>query len=114
MDKKQIGLLIRAARIEKGWSQQDLADELMTSQGHVSNMERGMARIDVEYLQRVADVLEKSLYHFLTPAESDMEVLDQTIQIMRSLPAGAIRDVTAANMLDMALGAQRRVLAERE
>jgi UDP-N-acetylglucosamine 1-carboxyvinyltransferase len=114
MDKEQIGLLIRAARIEKGWSQQDLADALGTSQGHVSHMERGSTRIDVEYLQCIADVLEQSLYHFLTPAELDVDVLDQTIQIMRSLPAGAIRAVTAANMLDMALGAQRRVLAKRE
>ncbi|MBN1811812.1 MAG: helix-turn-helix transcriptional regulator [Anaerolineae bacterium] len=109
-----IGHLIRVAQTEKGWSQQELADRLQCTQARVSNMERGAARIDFEYLQQVAKALDRSVYYFCPPPESVPEELAQLLQLLMDLPPGPDRDVTIANMVGVVPLVTDRVRKKRE
>lgn len=110
MDKKQIGHLIRVARHENEWTQKQLADEYGCSQANISDIERGEISIDLVDLERLVRILGKDLYYLFPLAESNMEGLDQVVQIMASLPAGQIRDHALAALLAIARDAHRRVL----
>jgi transcriptional regulator with XRE-family HTH domain len=49
---------LRAARTQKGLLQSDLADRIGVSQGHLSRVEKGIARIDIPFLKRICQELD--------------------------------------------------------
>ena len=49
----RIGKLIRDARQHRGWTQQQLADVLNTSQSAVNRIERGHQNITLEMMARI-------------------------------------------------------------
>ena len=49
----RIGNLIRDARKHRGWTQQQLADELSTSQSAVNRIERGHQNLSLEMLSLI-------------------------------------------------------------
>ena len=56
---------ILAARLERGWSQADLADRAGTKQANVSRLESGLANPTLKFLQKLADALDTELVlHF--------------------------------------------------
>jgi len=57
----QIGTLIRSARSHRGWTQQELADALGTSQSAVNRIERGHQNVSLEMLARIGEALDKQL-----------------------------------------------------
>ncbi|PKP15032.1 MAG: XRE family transcriptional regulator, partial [Bacteroidetes bacterium HGW-Bacteroidetes-23] len=57
----QIGSKIRKKRIEKGFSQEYLADLLHLSQGTLSNIESGKSVPDVLQLQQIASALDTTI-----------------------------------------------------
>jgi transcriptional regulator with XRE-family HTH domain len=64
MNKKGIGALVRLAREEKGWTQQQLAAALGCSQQNVSDIERGNVSIRSEDLEVWASLLDKEVSYF--------------------------------------------------
>lgn len=52
-----ITLLVREARERRGWSQRELAQRANVRQATVSQLERGVRRLDLEVLERVAKAL---------------------------------------------------------
>jgi transcriptional regulator with XRE-family HTH domain len=50
-------LLIREARQKRGWSQRELARRAGVRQATVSQLERGVRRLDLDVLERVARAL---------------------------------------------------------
>ena len=55
---REIGKNIRAARLRRGMTQDELAERLHVSRQTVSNYETGRSRPDVEMLLRAAEQLE--------------------------------------------------------
>src|SRR6478672_3730883 len=57
----RIGNLIRDARKHRGWTQQELADVLATSQSAVNRIERGHQNLSLEMLARVGEALDSEI-----------------------------------------------------
>ena len=65
MDQKKTGALIRVLRLEKGLTQQGLAELLGVSNRAVSEWERGRGFPDLKLLEPLAQTLEVSLVELL-------------------------------------------------
>jgi transcriptional regulator with XRE-family HTH domain len=48
-------------RIEKGWSQSELARRVGTKQSNISRIESGLGKPTIDFLQRLADAFETKL-----------------------------------------------------
>ena len=56
--RRQVGGNIRAARIAKGWSQEELAHQAGLHRTYVSSLERGVRNPTITVLQKIARALE--------------------------------------------------------
>ena len=65
----RIGNLIRDARKHRGWTQQQLADVLSTSQSAVNRIERGHQNITLEMVARIGEALDSEIMTFGPPAQ---------------------------------------------
>jgi DNA-binding XRE family transcriptional regulator len=52
------GETVRALRLKKGWSQNQLADALQTSQSHVARIERGTENVQISTARKLSAALE--------------------------------------------------------
>ncbi|MEP6673799.1 MAG: helix-turn-helix transcriptional regulator [Ferruginibacter sp.] len=59
-----IGKKIRLARLEKGYSQKNIADLLYMEQPSFCRLETGMREIRVSELEKIAVILEKPVNYF--------------------------------------------------
>lgn len=62
---------LRAARLETGLSQEEVAERLGTSQSFVSRSETGERRMDVIELQVFAAIYQKPMSYFLSNTGED-------------------------------------------
>src|SRR3954451_24322528 len=60
----RIGNLIRDARKHRGWTQQQLAEVLNTSQSAVNRIERGHQNITLEMVARIGEALDSEIVSF--------------------------------------------------
>src|SRR5690348_5063273 len=58
---RRIGNLIRDDRKHRGWTQQQLADVLATSQSAVNRIERGHQNLSLEMLARIGEALDSEI-----------------------------------------------------
>ena len=65
IDYVKIGQRIRAARLEKGYSQADLGALVGCSNNHMSHVEVGQTKVSLAMLLKLAFVLEKNFDYFL-------------------------------------------------
>ncbi len=70
----QIGALVRDARTHRGWTQQQLADELGTSQSAVNRIEHGGQNLSLEMLARIGSVLDRELVSIGPPTPQHLKV----------------------------------------
>lgn len=56
---------LKTARIEAGFSQQEIADKLGKPQSYISKIESGERRLDVAEMKKFAQVYKKSADFFL-------------------------------------------------
>lgn len=59
--RTKIGTLIQEARLHRGFTQAELADELGTSQSAVNRIEKGGQNISLEMVARISDVLSSNI-----------------------------------------------------
>lgn len=80
---------IRKARLLKGLSQQNMADELNITLAGYSKIERGLTEISVNRLTKIADILGMSVVDFFqsnlsfVEDSSNLYQRDLTIEIIR-------------------------------
>ena len=60
-DRQKIISILTATRLEKGLSQQELADLIGTKRSNISRMESGSQNISLDTLLKVADALGKDV-----------------------------------------------------
>ena len=65
-DKKSFGSFIKAKRIEKNYSQKDLAEKLFVTEGAVSKWERGVSYPDITLISDICRVLDVSEHELIT------------------------------------------------
>lgn len=83
MNRKEVGMRVRLARIVRGLSQRELAKRFDVSDLTISRIERGVAGIEIDQLPRLAEILGQSLDYFIQPPYSmpDWTPSDAIIQI---------------------------------
>ena len=65
-DRKTLGSFIKAKRIEKNYSQKDLAELLYVTEGAVSKWERGASYPDITLIADICRALDISEHEFIT------------------------------------------------
>ena len=63
--KKRVGLLIRAQRKERGWSQEELADRADLHRTFVSSIERGTKNATLNSIHTLAKALDLTVSELL-------------------------------------------------
>src|SRR6266540_1749605 len=89
----RIGNLIRDARKHRGWTQQQLADVLSTSQSAVNRIEKGHQNLSLEMLARIGEALDSEIVTLGQPGPVHLRVngpttLSGTIDVKTSKNAG--------------------------
>lgn len=78
----KIGQKIKQIRLERGWTQEQLAEGLFTAQTTVSSWEQGVNEPNLETIQRIANCLRVSPYTLMpfeerkTDEDSQKEIVD--------------------------------------
>ena len=75
-DKKTFGSFIKTKRIEKNYSQKDLAGMLFVTEGAVSKWERGVSYPDITLISDICRILDISEHELIT-ASTDTEARKQ-------------------------------------
>ena len=65
-DKKTFGSFIKSKRIEKNYSQKDLAEMLFVTEGAVSKWERGVSYPDITLISDICRILDISEHELIT------------------------------------------------
>ena len=77
MDKsafnKQLGLLIRKKRIEKGLTQSEVADKMNLDYQYISRVERGLISPTIYWMISLCDALEIKSSSFLSELEETID-----------------------------------------
>lgn len=96
----QVGIRIRQLREEQGLTMEKLAFESeLGSKGHLSNLERGLARPTIHTLKVLAERLEVDVLDLLTfPDQGDRQKL---VDLTRHLGRGTIRKLLKDILQDM-------------
>ncbi len=89
VDYKLIGERIKSKRKERKITQEKLAELLDVSVGYVSQLERGITKINLERLSEIADLLDTDIAVFLsgTSYYSPNYLLNDIDQLVGDMPA---------------------------
>jgi transcriptional regulator with XRE-family HTH domain len=90
----QVGQRIREIRENEGMTIQQLAEtSAIGSKGHISNMERGLVRPNIQTLKQVADGLGVLPLDLMTFPKSDLrqKLIDETRALTRARLGALIR-----------------------
>lgn len=66
IDFKLIGNRIKAKRKQCGKTQADLAADIYVSTGYISQIERGITKVNLETLSEIADILNCDIADFIS------------------------------------------------
>lgn len=73
-DNQQIGELLKNARIQAGYSQQDVASALCLSRNHISELERGISAISAANLVKYCDLFNTTPNNLLGYSDVSIDV----------------------------------------
>jgi len=62
---KRVGLIVRQLRLERGWTQQELADRMSYERSRIGRLELGQTAITVDMLLVIANALGVDIYTLL-------------------------------------------------
>ena len=95
-DKKTFGSFIKRKRTEKNYSQKDLAEMLLVTEGAVSKWERGVSYPDITLISEICRVLDISEHEFITSStDMDTRKMKQEARKFRVIRSTWIRVPTA-------------------
>lgn len=84
----EIAQRIRAARLQRDFTQQDIADKFNKTSAAISDIERGKTQISAVDLTLFSEFLGKPIEYFFGEDFSDSDIAD-VIHLMRRLPPEA-------------------------
>ena len=68
--EKQLGMRIRYLRMQKKWSQEDLALAADINKNYLSDLERGMRNPTLKVMEKIANALEITIEELLKGIQS--------------------------------------------
>ena len=107
IDYVKIGLRIKAARQEKGYSQADLGALIGCLNNHMSHVEVGQTKVSLAMLLKLAFVLEKDFDYFLldTPyAKCDSIINTEIAEKLKHCSATTL--ITVSKIIDVLIEQQ--------
>ena len=110
IDYVKIGQRIKAARLEKSYSQADLGALVGCSNNHMSHVEVGQTKVSLAMLLKLALVLDKNFDYFLldTPYAKRDAIIDS--EIARKLKQCNVTTlITVSKIIDTLIEQQRMV-----
>jgi transcriptional regulator with XRE-family HTH domain len=115
---KQIGKMIRQARLDADLSLRKLAKRVLSaSHSEISRWERARSRIAVIGLIEIALALKRPLSYFMTACEEELLVVrsldDANLEIRKDEGSCLELEIRAFRLLQAAVRAQQEGLAER-
>ena len=115
IDYVKIGQRIRAARLEKGYSQADLGALVGCSNNHMSHVEVGQTKVSLPMLLKLAYVLDKNFDYFLldTPYAKCESIINSEIANKLN-QCSATTLITVSRILDALIEQQDMLLAEEQ
>ena len=115
IDYVKIGQRIRAARLEKGYSQADLGALVGCSNNHMSHVEVGQTKVSLQMLLKLAFVLDKNFDYFLldTPYAKCESIIDSEIAA-KLKQCNATTLVTISKILDALIEQQKMVCTDQQ
>ena len=87
VDYQLIGARIKSARNKQGLTQEQMAERLDVTIGYVSQVERGITKISLDLLGKIAMILECDIASLITQSavNSDDYIADEVMNNMRRL-----------------------------
>ena len=115
IDYVKIGQRIKAARLEKGYSQADLGALVGCSNNHMSHVEVGQTKVSLQMLLKLAFVLDKNFDYFLldTPYAKCESIIDSEIAD-KLKQCNATTLITISKILDALIEQQKMVCADQQ
>ncbi len=89
-NKMILGTKIRKLRIQKKWSQEELAFKLNVGQTTISNFESSKTIPDFLVMLKVCEIFDIGLDYFI---ENDKMVLEKLGVLSKTLPEGVIKNI---------------------
>lgn len=90
---------IKAARLARSKTQQDLAIPLRKTAAAISDMERGKVQVSASDLSIIANLLDEPIETFYGEDIGDQDIKDIVTLLRKSSPDGRKKSLTAAKML---------------
>lgn len=111
IDYVKIGQRIRAARLEKGYSQADLGALVGCSNNHMSHVEVGQTKVSLAMLLKLAFVLEKNFDYFLldTPYAKCDSIIDNEIAAKTEKSVNVTTLITVGKLIDVLIDQQEMI-----
>jgi len=79
---------IRELRLAKGWSQQQLADEVGCSKMQISGLERGKPKLDQDWMRRLAEPLGVTPADLLPVEDNPRALTEEEWALIQQFRAG--------------------------
>lgn len=79
LNAKELGAATKAARIDRGWTQERLAEEVNTAPVHIKQIEAGSRKPSADLLYKIAIALNMSVDAVFFPERSDGNEMLQKI-----------------------------------
>lgn len=114
IDYVRIGQRIRAARLEKGYSQADLGALVGCSNNHMSHVEVGQTKVSLPMLLKLSFVLEKDFDYFLldTPYAKCSTIINTEIA-EKLKQCNATTLITVNKIIDILIEQQKILCADQ-
>ena len=109
MPLDRIGGLVRDARRHRGWTQEQLAAALGTSQSAVNRIERGGQNVSVQMLARIGEVLDSGIVTLGHAGPTHLRITGG-VQLRGSIDVRASKNATAALLCASLLTSGRTTL----
>lgn len=85
----RLGCSLRRLRVARGYGQTEMARRLGITQAHLSKLERGLAPIGIELLEKWAGVLEAPPWYVMAEAGGDQlqaQIALDVLELLRERP----------------------------
>lgn len=76
---------IRSIRKQKGFSQSVMAKKLEISQMAYSKIERGKTKLNLEYINQLAEILEVNIWDIINTKKECAEVIENELNLDKNL-----------------------------
>ncbi len=84
-DMVECGLRLKAIRIERGLTQEELAEKMNMSRSHLGMIETGKTGPSIDLLVQFADVLDTSTDYLLLGKKDSRTKLETVKKVLRSI-----------------------------